>query len=63
MTSELPGFHRLGMDDRRALVAEPTGLSEEELDTPSAEGGRSDAMADRMVEHALGVMGLPATTR
>ncbi len=58
-SSELSGFYRLDLENRRARVAELTGLSEEELDQLSAEGGLSDAQADRMVENVLGVMGLP----
>ena len=59
MTSELSGFYRLALTDRRARVAELTGLSEEELEQLSAEGGLSDEQANRMVENVLGVMGLP----
>jgi hydroxymethylglutaryl-CoA reductase len=58
-TSELSGFHRLDLTDRRARVAELTGLSERDLEELSAEGGLSDEQANRMVENVLGVMGLP----
>ncbi len=58
-TSELSGFHRLTLEDRRARLAELTGLSERELDVLSADGGLSDEQANRMVENVLGVMSLP----
>jgi hydroxymethylglutaryl-CoA reductase len=58
-SSELSGFYRLEIDDRRQRVAEITGLSVAELETLSADSGLSDQQADRMVENVLGVMGLP----
>ncbi len=58
-TSELSGFHRLTLDDRRARLAELIGLSERDLDVLSADGGLSDEQANRMVENVLGVMSLP----
>jgi hydroxymethylglutaryl-CoA reductase len=59
INSELSGFYRLTMHDRRARVAEITGLSERELDALSSDGGLSDAQANAMVENVLGVIGLP----
>jgi hydroxymethylglutaryl-CoA reductase len=59
LTSELSGFHRLTLDDRRARLAELVGLSERELDMLSADGGLTDEQANRMVENVLGVMSLP----
>ncbi|MSP24479.1 MAG: hypothetical protein EXR75_04810, partial [Myxococcales bacterium] len=58
-TTEFSGFHRLGMKDRRTRLAELTSLSERELDVLSAEFRLTDAQADKKVENALGVMGLP----
>lgn len=57
MTSRLPGFHKLGPDERRALVARETGLSVEEvaqLDAPLP-----PAVRDGLVENAVGTLGLP----
>ena len=59
MTSELSGFYRLGLKARRAEIAEIAELTEEELLVLSGELGLRDAHADRMVENALGVLGLP----
>jgi len=58
-TSELSGFHRLTLEDRRARLAKVIGLSERELDVLSADGGLTDEQANRMVENVLGVMSLP----
>lgn len=58
-TSEIQGFHRLTLADRRAHLAELLGLTERELDTLSADGGLTDEQANRMVENVLGVMSLP----
>ena len=58
-TSELPGFYRLDLQDRRDKVAALTGLSARDLDELSGDGGLGDEHADRMVENALGVLGIP----
>ncbi len=58
-SSELSGFYRLSLDDRRARVAEVTGLSFSELLALSATCGLSDEQANRMVENVLGVTSLP----
>ncbi|MBW2457396.1 MAG: hydroxymethylglutaryl-CoA reductase, degradative [Deltaproteobacteria bacterium] len=58
-SSELSGFYRLSMDDRRARVAEVTGLSFSELLALSATCGLSDEQANGMVENVLGVTSLP----
>jgi hydroxymethylglutaryl-CoA reductase len=59
MTSELSGFYRLGLRARRAEIAEIADLTEEELLVLSGELGLRDVHADRMVENALGVLGVP----
>ncbi|MCA9588476.1 MAG: hydroxymethylglutaryl-CoA reductase, degradative [Myxococcales bacterium] len=59
MTSQLSGFYRLDLDDRRARVAAIAGLSPTEIDALSADAGLSDQQANRMVENVLGVLGLP----
>jgi len=59
MTSELSGFHRLDIHDRRARVAEVAGLETADLDALSSHSGLSDEQANRMIENVLGVLGLP----
>lgn len=58
-TSELSGFYRLDLENRRQRVAEITGMSTHDLELLSSESGLSDEQANRMAENVLGVMGLP----
>jgi hydroxymethylglutaryl-CoA reductase len=58
-TSRLPGFYRLDLEQRRALVREATGL---ELGAPAfvAMDGQVDlSLLDGFVENVIGVFGLP----
>jgi hydroxymethylglutaryl-CoA reductase len=57
-TSRLPGFYDQPMEARRAQVAEASGLdaSEQAL---LAGPGLTPESADRMIENAIGVFGLP----
>lgn len=59
MTSQLSGFYRLDLRDRRARVAAIAGLSDGEIGSLSADAGLSDEQANRMVENVLGVLGMP----
>lgn len=59
-TSAMPGFYRLGREERVRAVADFAGLSEDEaaaLADPA--GGLGFGRADRMVENAVGTMALP----
>ncbi len=57
--SALPGFYRLPLNERVARIAELTGLEDAEAQTFDPEGGLRVPEADRMIENALGVFGLP----
>lgn len=57
--SELSKFYRLSIDKRRALVAELTGLTEDELRVIVGDDGLAPEQANRMVENVLGVIGMP----
>ena len=59
MTSSISGFYRLSMAERRARIGEIAGLDQAALSRLEAGQGLHDAQADRMVENALGVFGLP----
>jgi hydroxymethylglutaryl-CoA reductase len=59
MKSELPGFYRLPVHERRARIGALTQISDEELALLSPGSGLGEAQADRMVENALGVLGMP----
>jgi hydroxymethylglutaryl-CoA reductase len=58
-TSELSGFYRLDLENRRQRVAEITGLSTSVLEALSSRAGLSDEQANRMAENVLGVIGVP----
>jgi len=57
--SELPGFYRLPLSKRRALIKDLTNLSLDDLRVLSGEAGLCDEQADHMVENALGFTSLP----
>jgi hydroxymethylglutaryl-CoA reductase len=57
--SRLPGFYRLPLEQRRALVCERTGLDVDDLIAAVGSGGLDAATADKVVENVLGVYGLP----
>lgn len=57
-TSRLPGFYKLGLAERVAMVADWADLTEAEQEVLLGQG-LSAAQADKMVENALGTYGLP----
>ncbi len=59
INSQLSGFYRLSVAERRARIAEITGLTPQQVAVLSGLDGLDDDQADRMVENALGVLGLP----
>ena len=58
-TSRLPGFYKLPLAERRALLVRDHGLTDVELAAFEARGGLSSDLADQMVENAVGVFALP----
>lgn len=59
INSQISGFYRLSVSERRALIAETTGLTPQQVAVLAGIDGLDDGRADRMVENALGVIGLP----
>jgi hydroxymethylglutaryl-CoA reductase len=57
--SRLPGFYKLSIDERRALVAERSGVDPQVLASALEGGGIDAAMADKLVENVLGTYALP----
>ncbi|MBI2892552.1 MAG: hydroxymethylglutaryl-CoA reductase, degradative [Deltaproteobacteria bacterium] len=57
--SRLPGFFRLGIDERRRIVAELGGVDGATLAAVLDRGGIDIATADRMIENVIGTHGLP----
>ena len=57
-SSRIPGFYRLPVDERRKLLRLSADLSEQDMRTLDG-GGIDTAVADRVVENAVGVYALP----
>src|SRR5258707_5232650 len=57
--SRLPGFYKLSVSERRALVAERSGLDLATLCAALESGGIDVATADKLVENVLGTYALP----
>lgn len=59
MSSAIPRFYRLSLLERRQRLAELAGLDDADVARLAPEGGLAEGQADRMVENAIGVFGLP----
>jgi hydroxymethylglutaryl-CoA reductase len=57
--SRIPGFYKLPLRERRAVVCERANVSLEELERAVEGGGLDAVMADKVVENVLGTYGLP----
>jgi len=58
-SSEVPGFYKRSIADRRAFVREWAGLTEEEARAFEFPPGVDPATIDHMIENVIGVMPLP----
>jgi hydroxymethylglutaryl-CoA reductase len=58
-TSQLPGFYKVTVDERRNLISEATGVSADTMAAALDGGGLSADTADKFVENVLGTYGLP----
>ena len=58
-SSEVPGFYRRTVAERRAFAREWAGLSEEEVRSFEFPPGVDPGVVDRMIENVIGVMALP----
>jgi hydroxymethylglutaryl-CoA reductase len=58
-SSEIPGFYRRNVAERRAFVREWAGLTEEEANAYEFPPGVDPGTLDRMIENVIGVMPLP----
>ncbi len=59
MNSEISGFYKLEPDERRKILAERTGLSEEELGKLKEFGALEEKDSDDMVENVVSTYELP----
>jgi hydroxymethylglutaryl-CoA reductase len=57
--SRLPGFYKLSVAERRALVAERSGVDLQTLCAALETGGIDASIADKLVENVLGTYALP----
>ncbi len=58
-TSRFPGFYKVSVDERRALVCDATGADPQEIERALAGGGIDADTADKFVENVLGTYALP----
>ena len=58
-SSEVPGFYRRSIEERRAFVREWGGLTEQEAAAYEFPPGVDPTTLDRMIENVIGVMPLP----
>src|SRR5580692_10228557 len=58
-TSRLPGFYKVTLQERRALVSDVTGSDPRDIERALDAGGLDAETADKFVENVLGTYGLP----
>lgn len=58
-TSRLPGFYKVTVHERRALVGEVTGADPQDIERALDAGGLDSDTADKFVENVLGTYALP----
>jgi hydroxymethylglutaryl-CoA reductase len=58
-TSQLPGFYKVKVAERRALVCDATGIEPIEIERALEGGGLDAETADKFVENVLGTYALP----
>jgi hydroxymethylglutaryl-CoA reductase len=58
-TSQLPGFYKVTVEERRKLVSEATGVEADEIAWALDRGGLDAETADKFVENVLGTYALP----
>src|SRR5271169_6792456 len=58
-TSRFPGFYKVSVEERRALVCDATGTDSQEIGRALDGGGIDADTADKFVENVLGTYALP----
>src|SRR5262245_20036880 len=58
-TSQLPGFYKVTVAERRSLMSEATGVTSDAIDKALDGGGIDAETADKFVENVIGTYGLP----
>ncbi len=58
-SSELQGFYKLSLEERRSILKKATSLTDEEIKTLAATGGLPPEVADHMIENVVGGFTFP----
>ena len=58
-TSRIPGFYKITVAERRALVSDTTGADVRDIERALEAGGLDAEVADKFVENVLGTYALP----
>ncbi len=58
-TSRLPGFYKVSVEERRALVSDAIGIDTRDIERSLEAGGLDEETADKFVENVIGTYGLP----
>jgi hydroxymethylglutaryl-CoA reductase len=59
VTSRIPGFYKLTLDERRRIAAEALGVDVSDLEDALTAGGLDDARADKVIENVIGTYAIP----
>ncbi len=59
VTSRLPGFYKLSLEERRRIAAEALGVDVRELESAIGSGGLDAAHADKTIENVIGTYSMP----
>jgi hydroxymethylglutaryl-CoA reductase len=59
VTSRLPGFYKLTLEERRRVAAEALGVEPRELEEALGAGGIDAARADKTIENVVGTYAMP----
>ncbi len=59
LTSRFPGFYKISVQERRAIVSEATGAGADDIAQALEAGGLDAETADKFVENVLGTYSLP----
>jgi hydroxymethylglutaryl-CoA reductase len=59
VTSRIPGFYKVPLDERRRLAAAALGVPLEQLDEALSYGGLSARTADKTIENVIGTYAMP----
>jgi hydroxymethylglutaryl-CoA reductase len=59
VTSRIPGFYKLTLEERRRIAAEALGIDVSELERALENGGLDVDRADKMIENVIGTYSMP----